>query len=138
MRLENDDVFNTLYNEEFAKIPFIFRFGKKRIKAVLIITAVFIVATLVLSTMFFETRSYESIETLPGRSLHFTNYNYAYLIAMIITGIVVILLTGWMALSMLFERRAFAKASNLANMIYLSERHKAEIDHQNWKMHNPY
>ena len=138
MRLENDDVFNTLYNEEFAKIPLIFKFGKKRIKAVLIITAVFIVATLVLSTMFFESRTAASIDTLPGYSLHFNNYNYAYLIAMIITGLVVILLTGWMALSMLFERRAFAKASNLANMIYLSERHKAEIDHQNWKMHNPY
>ena len=138
MRLENDDVFNTLYNEEFAKIPVIFRFGKKRIKAVLIITAVFIVATLVLSTMFFESRTAASIDTLPGYSLHFNNYNYAYLIAMIITGLVVILLTGWMVLSTLFEKRAFAKASNLANMIYLSERHKAEIDHQNWKMHNPY
>ena len=138
MRLENDDVFNTLYNEEFAKIPLIFKFGKKRIKAVLIITAVFIVATLVLSTMFFESRTAASIDTLPGYSLHFNNYNYAYLIAMIITGLVVILLTGWMVLSTLFEKRAFAKASNLANMIYLSERHKAEIDHQNWKMHNPY
>lgn len=138
MRLENDDVFNTLYNEEFAKIPSVFRFGKKRIRVVLIITVVLIVATLVLSTMFFESRSSASIDTLPGYSLHFTNYNYAFLIAMIITAVLVALLTCWMVLSTLFEKRAFAKASNLANMIYLSERHKAEVDHQNQKMLRPF
>ena len=32
MMLENDDNFNTIYDVEFEKIPFIFRFGKKRAK----------------------------------------------------------------------------------------------------------
>lgn len=69
MKLENDQVFNMLYEEEFNKIPYIFRFG------------------------------------LAGIGL-------------------------W------FEQRAFKKASNLANMIFLSERHKVEMRFQEWKMKN--
>ena len=138
MRLENDDVFNTLYNEEFSKIPRLFRFNRKRFKIVMIIMIIFITATLTLSTLFSETRTGANFETASGYSIYYDKFNFAYLIAMLITALIVALLAGWMTISYLYEKRAFAKASKLANMIYLSERHKAEIDHQNWKMHNPY
>jgi hypothetical protein len=45
--------------------------------------------------------------------------------------IVIVVLTLWMVITELLERRAFAKASRLANMIYLSERHRDEVRRQN-------
>jgi hypothetical protein len=61
----------------------------------------------------------------------FNEYEYGYLYAFIIVMIVIVVLTLWMVITELLERRAFAKASRLANMIYLSERHRDEVRRQN-------
>ena len=136
MRLENDNVFNELFDEEFNKIPFIFRFGKMRIKVVAITTVVLAVASLILWSVFYSTGETVTMPSYGGYEMRFNVYNNAYLVAMIITCSLVIILSAWMVVSTWFERRAFKKASNLANMIYLSERHKMELRRQDWKMQN--
>ena len=141
MRLENDQIFNELYEEEFNKIPFLFRFGRKRFKVVLITTIVLFVSMLILKSVFYSTGKAEVIEApfspvTTGSQMVVNMYNNGVLIAVIIVGIVVVLLAFWMFIAKQFEKRAFRKATKLANMIYLSERHKQAVDWSNWKMQN--
>ena len=141
MRLENDDNFNFLYNEEFEKIPFLFRFSKRRYKIALIVMLVLFVATLVLITVFYSTRYTIKIPTLIPQSTtesyqYVSYYKFEYMVATLLTGLLTALIAGWMTIAKLLEKRAFKKASNLSNMIFLSERHKLEVEWQNWKMQN--
>lgn len=141
MRLENDKVFNELYDEEFDKIPFLFRFGRIRFKVVIITTIVLFVSMLILTSVFFSTGKAEVIDApispiTTGSQMIVNFYNNGVLIAVIIVGLVVALLALWMFIGKWFERRAFRKATNLANMIFLSERHKTELKWQDWKMNN--
>ena len=141
MRLENDNVFNELYEEEFNKIPFLFRFSRKRFKVVIITTIVLFVSMLILTSVFYSTGKAEVIDApfspiTTGSQMVVNMYNNGVLVAVIIVGIVVALLAFWMFIAKQFEKRAFRKATNLANMIYLSERHKQAVDWSNWKMQN--
>ena len=141
MRLENDQVFNELYEEEFNKIPFLFRFSRKRFKVVIITTIVLFASMLILTSVFYSTGKAEVIEApfspiTTGSQMVVNMYNNGVLVAVIIVGIVVALLAFWMFIAKQFEKRAFRKATNLANMIYLSERHKQAVDWSNWKMQN--
>ena len=141
MRLENDQVFNELYEEEFNKIPFLFRFSRKRFKVVIITTIVLFASMLILTSVFYSTGKAEVIEApfspiTTGSQMVVNMYNNGVLVAVIIVGIVVALLAFWMFIAKQFEKRAFRKATNLANMIFLSERHKQAVDWSNWKMQN--
>ena len=141
MRLENDQVFNELYEEEFNKIPFLFRFSRKRFKVVIITTIVLFASMLILTSVFYSTGKAEVIDApispiTTGSQMIVNMYNNGVLVAVIIVGIVVALLAFWMFIAKQFEKRAFRKATNLANMIYLSERHKQAVDWSNWKMQN--
>ena len=141
MRLENDQVFNELYEEEFNKIPFLFRFSRKRFKVVIITTIVLFVSMLILTSVFYSTGKAEVIEApfspiTTGSQMVVNMYNNGVLVAVIIVGIVVALLAFWMFIAKQFEKRAFRKATNLANMIFLSERHKQAVEWSNWKMQN--
>ena len=137
MRLENDDNFNFLYNEEFAKIPFLFRFSRKRCTVAMIIMFVSFAAGLVLTSFFYASGESMRFNTVRGyESLPITVYNNNYMLAAVICFAITVLFSGWMVIAKLFEKRAFAKATQLNNMIFLSERHKLEVDWQNWKMNN--
>ena len=141
MRLENDKVFNELYDEEFNKIPFLFRFGQKRFKVSLVIMIVAFIGMCILTSVFFNTGRAEVIQApisvlSTGSQMMVNTYEYGYLIAAIVCGLVAILFSLWMVISRQFERRAFRKATNLANMIFLSERHRTELKWQDWKMNN--
>ncbi len=132
MGLDNDKVFQELFDEQVAKTPALFRVNRKRRKVQLIILGVlaFIAVTLILT--FYDTGRYERIETaVTGRGFGFNNYEYGYLTAFIVVMVIIVVLALWMVITELFEKRAFAKASRLANMIYLSERHRDEIRRQN-------
>ena len=141
MRLENDQVFTELYEEEFNKIPFLFRFSRKRFKVVIITTIVLFASMLILTSVFYSTGKAEVIEApfspiTTGSQMVVNMYNNGVLVAVIIVGIVVALLAFWMFIAKQFEKRAFRKATNLANMIFLSERHKQAVEWSNWKMQN--
>ena len=137
MRLENDKNFTFLYDEEFAKIPFIFRFTKRRYMTVLIVMGVLILSVFVLTTVFYNTAETVVFDTAIGyESLPVNTYDNRFLVALIICAVIVAVMAGWMLISRWFERRAFRKATELSNMIFLSERHRAEIEWQNWKMEN--
>ena len=141
MRLENDDNFNFLYNDEFEKIPFLFRFTGKRYKIALIVMIVFFAAMLVLITVFYSTQTTELVPSvLPqstvGSYQYVSDYKYGYMVATLICGISAALIAGWMTCAKLLEKRAFKRASKLSNMIFLSETHKLNVEWQNWKMQN--
>ena len=132
MRIENDEVLNELYDEEFEKIPVLFRFSKKRYIVTVCIACALIVATLVLIILLHETSSKEVIETVPGMLYHseMNMYNIGLAIALFFVGaglaVSMILIIGakW------FENRAFKKAANLAHKIQMAEELKEKT---RWK-----
>jgi surface polysaccharide O-acyltransferase-like enzyme len=129
MGLDTDNVFQELFDEQTSKIPVLFRMNKKRRKVQLIILSVLAVFAVILLVTFYSTGRYEQLES--DRGPGFNDYDYEYLIAFIVVMVVTAVLSLWMVIAELLEKRAFAKASRLANMIYLSERHRNEIRRQN-------
>lgn len=112
MRLENDNVLNELYDEEFGKIPFIFRFSRK----------LFIIAFLTICILLFTTVAL--IFAFYGN----VNSQGNITTALLFTGVALCLLVVWVIIGKLFEDRAFKKASHLAQMIHISE-HRLEMRH---------
>ena len=135
--MENDNNFTFLFNEQFEKIPFLFRFSKKRFIRALITIGVFFIAGMIFLSFFNDSAEYITTPSLDGvHTFGFNDYNYVYLILMILCFVVIALIAGWMTLAKVFENRAFKKATNLSNMIYLTERHRVELEWQEWKMNN--
>lgn len=135
--MENDNNFTFLFNEQFEKIPFLFRFSKKRFFGALITIGVFFIAGMIFLSFFNDSAEYITTPSLDGvHTFGFNDYNYVYLILMILCFVVIALIAGWMTLAKVFENRAFKKATNLSNMIYLTERHRVELEWQEWKMNN--
>ena len=131
MRLENDITFNTLFEEEYDKIPRIFRLNRKLSKIALIIIVVFIAGATFCLSRFYASGEYVTMPSAAGYEMGFNVYDNRYMVGMIVCLLIVIVLSGWLTIGVLFEKRAFAKATRLSNMIYLSERHRNEIKRQN-------
>ena len=136
MRLENDKEFNFLFEEEYKKIPWIFRWSQKRFIGALIFMGVCFVAAMIFLALFNDSAEYVTMPSFGGYEMGFNDYNYAFLIAMIICFAVIAVMAAWMVLSKLLENRAFKKATELNNMIFLTERHRVEMEWQKWKMEN--
>lgn len=110
MRLENDNVLNELYDEEFGKIPFIFRFSRKLFIIAFVTICILLFTTVALIFAFYgNANSQGNITT-----------------ALLFTGVALCLLVVWVIIGKLFEDRAFKKASHLAQMIHISE-HRLEM-----------
>ena len=136
MSIENDNNFNFLFNEQFEKIPLLFRFSRKRFIASIIVMAVSFLAGMVFMRLFYDSGEYVSVPSLGGYTFGFNEYNYVFLILMIVCFAIIALIAGWIVLSKMFEQRAFKKATELSNMIFLTQRHKRAVEWSNWKMHN--
>ena len=138
MRLENDDVFNGYYQMEFDRIPYIFRFGRKRIKVMFSVLIVFIVATCATWSIFYSTK--ESHYIAPAKAGYepvcINSYDYRILIVAIVLAILVMLISLWMTLSLVYERKAFAKATDLAARLNIEREEKVRERFQEWKLHN--
>ncbi len=136
MRLENDDYFNFLFNEEFEKIPFLFRWSRTRFISATIIAGVHFICAMIFLALFNDSSEYVVVPTAPGYNFGFNDYNYTFLILMIACVTVIAILAGWMVISKWFEKRAFEKASKLSAMISISERRRNGEIWQRWKMEN--
>lgn len=137
MSIENDKNFTFLFNEEFDKIPLLFRFSKRRFIASLIIMGISFIAGMVFLGLFYDSAEYIQVPTMGGtHSFGFNDYNYTYMYLMILCFIILAVFAGWITLSKVFEQRAFKKATQLSNMIFLTERHKRAVEWSNWKMQN--
>ena len=134
--MENDNNFNFLFNEQFEKIPLLFRFSRKRFIASIIVMAVSFLAGMVFMRLFYDSGEYVSVPSLGGETFGFNEYNYVFLILMIVCFAVIALIAGWIVLSKMFEQRAFKKATELSNMIFLTQRHKRAVEWSEWKMNN--
>lgn len=105
MEMTNDQVFDFIFEEEFNKIPFIFRFSRRRVKITGVILGILVLGMCVTSTM---------LEDING----FT----AVIVAALLTAVV----AGWMSLAIAFEKKAFAKASAFTYKYSISERERMQ------------
>lgn len=117
MSIDNDDVFSFILDEEFNKIPFIFRFSKRRIKIGLGIMGAGFAAMCILST---------AVNWIDGAT--------AIIAAAAFTAIV----AGWMSIAVRFEKRAFSNASSLAYRYRIAEQERSFYRCQNYKLLNKY
>lgn len=131
MKIENDNVLNELFEEEFEKIPFLFRFSRKRIIIMLSIMCALIISTIVLIVLFYRSGNYELSSTLPGfiyqKSIRV--YDKRLGIGLFISGAALVITILMMLAGKWFEERAFKKASILANKISIAER---EAENNRW------
>ena len=139
--MENDDIFTFLYNDEYEKLPKLFKFTRKRYKIVLTIMLILLPATCILTTVFYNTCKTELVPSILQQSSVGTyqlinTYEYGFLYAALICAIVIALLGAWMLLARTYERRAYKRASNLSNMYYLEERHRQARIWSDWKSQN--
>lgn len=131
MGLDNDTVFNELFEEQYDKIPKIFRLNRKISKIAIIIIVVFIAGASIFLNLWYNSGEYITTPSVGGYEMGFNVYNNSYMVGMIICLLIVILIAGWLTIGVIYERRAFKKASYLSNMIFLSERHRDEVRRQN-------
>ena len=69
MRMENDDNFNFLFNEEFEKIPFVFRFSKKRLIVVVAIMVIAIASATIFLNLFYDSAVYVTVPSIDAALL---------------------------------------------------------------------
>ena len=131
MGLDNDQVFNELFQEQYEKIPPFFKLSKKGLKISFIVLGVLLAIALTILSAFYKTAQTVVESSLPGYERVYNTYDYRILVAFIIVALIFMLYAAWLVIVELFEKRAFKKASRLANMIYLSERHRDEVRRQN-------
>ena len=139
--MENDKNFNFLFNEAFEKIPWLFRFSRRRYKAAIIVMIVSFVIMLIMTTVFYNSVQTEIVpsalpSTTVGSYTSVNTYEYRWLIPVFVFAGIAVIISGWILISRELEKRAFRKAADLSNRIFLSERHRMEVEWQNWKMNN--
>ena len=110
MELTNDEVFDFIFHEEYAKIPFIFRFSRRRAKIVGAILGVLVLGLCVTTHI---------LTSMSG------------ITSVIIAAVLCVLVAGWMQLASLFEERALKKASQFTYKYSIAERemsrHRVDI-----------
>jgi TRAP-type C4-dicarboxylate transport system permease small subunit len=138
MRIENDEVFNAYFAMEFDRIPFVFRFGKKRLKVMVPVLIFLIVLMCVSWSVFYSTQESHYISPpLDGyEPICINSYDYRILAVTIVAAILVFLVSLWMVISELYERRAFAKATDLTARLTIDRQERAKEIYQDWKLHN--
>ncbi len=103
MEMTNDQVFDFIFEEEFNKIPYLFRFSRRRVKITAVILGVLVFGMCVTTTI---------LKSMNGVT------------AVIIAALLTALVAGWMSLAIAFEKRAFAKASAFTYKYSISERER--------------
>ena len=115
MTNDNDEIFNFILDEEFNKIPFLFRFNRRRVKITLGIMGAGIAAMCICST---------AAKCIDGA------------IAIIASAAFTAIIAGWMSLAVAFEKRAFSRASSFVFRYSVSEREKSFSRAQSCKLLN--
>ena len=105
MEMTNDQVFDFIFEEEFNKIPYLFRFSRRRVKISAVILGVLVVGMCATTTV-----------------LHSVNGVTAVIVAAVLTAIV----AGWMSLAIAFEKRAYARASAFTFKYSIAERERSQ------------
>ena len=138
MGLETDQVFNDLFQEQYEKIPRCFRLSKKGLKISFVVLGVLITIAMILLSVFYSTGKTVSVPSAIGYEMVYNTYDYRFMVAFAIIMTIFTVYTAWLVIVELFEKRAFKKASRLAAMIYLSEKHRDEVRRQNDRLFKRY
>ena len=129
MRLENDKVFNELFDEQFGNIPFVFRFSRRRFIATLAVMGLLLLAVVVFIVLFYHSGNYDE-----NMGVNF--YDNRYITGTIISAVLLALTALWVLVSRWYEQRAFIKANYLSSMIHQSEETRNRAIWNNWKAEN--
>ena len=138
MGLETDQVFNDLFQEQYEKIPRCFRLSKKGLKISFVVLGVLITIAMILLSVFYSTGKTVVEKSFAGYDRFYNTYDYRFMVAFAIIMTIFTVYTAWLVIVELFEKRAFKKASRLAAMIYLSEKHRDEVRRQNDRLFKRY
>lgn len=117
MSYSKDEVFDMLYNDEFSKIPYVFRFGKLRIRIVIGLLVMFCAASCIFPVILL------AMHIPGGLSALITFASFTAGIA------------AWMVIALAFEKRAFRKASVLSYRYHVYENERAEERLRKWRLH---
>ena len=135
MSIDNDELLNELLDDEYGRIPFLFRINNRITKIAFAVMGVFVVAAMVFIWLFYDSGKYELLPVgIETYSLGVNIFNNSYMVYAILCLVVVIIIAGWLLLVQYFEKQAFAKASNLANRVHFAELRRKEIKRQEEKM----
>lgn len=98
----------------------------------------FIVAMCITTSIFYETKQEIVLPaTAAGyEPVRVATYNYGILTVAIVFAVIVVLLSIWMVLSKIYEKRAFAKATDLSARLNEYEIQRKREIFQDWKLHN--
>ena len=132
-----EDITDERFQMEFDRIPYIFRFGRKRVKVMVPVLIVLVAAMCVFWSIFYSTKESTYIKpALEGyEPVCINSYDYKYLIITIIAAVLVVLVSLWMVLSTVYEKKAFAKASDTSARLRIDQQEKVREELQNWKLH---
>ena len=138
MRLENDEVFNAYYAMEFDRIPFLFRFGRKRLKVMIPVLIFLIVLMCVSWSIFYSTKESRLVSApVDGfEPIYINSYDYRILVVTIVAAVLVFVVALWMVISEIYERKAFAKATDLTARLTIDRQERVREIYQDWKLHN--
>ncbi|MBP5654218.1 MAG: hypothetical protein J6X33_01765 [Clostridiales bacterium] len=136
MNDEYEEIFGFVFQEELAKIPAIFKPGRKLIKVMLVILGVLILGILITVTLYYRTADYGPIKNIGGTDIQVVTYDNRVLVVQIILAVLTALISGWLIISKAMEKRAHRKATTFSAMAYQTQRHRQELKWQEWKMNN--
>jgi len=129
----DDNNFDFLYAEEVSKIPSVFRCGKKRFIAAIIIMVISLGFGLYFQYLLSNTVDLVQTPPVDGYVTGFVDFNYTYLLLTFASYLVLALTILWLVVSRLYDKQAYSKAAKLATMVFLNQRHKMLVT---WKQGN--
>ena len=127
----NDQLLNELLDEEYRKIPSLFKMSKLTAKIAIAAIGIFFVLSMMFIVFFYNSGSYEQIPTAgSGYSMGVNIYNDDFIKYAIICLAVVIVVAFWLFMVQYYEKRAYAKASNFASKMHYAELQRKEEKRQ--------
>lgn len=127
MSIDNDSLLNEMLDEEYRKIPVLFKMSKLTARIAIAAIGIFFVLSMMFIVFFYNSGSYEQLPTAgTGYSMGVNLYNNDYLKYAIICLAVVIVVAFWLFMVQYYEKRAFAKASNFASKMHYAELQRKE------------
>ena len=136
MNDEYEEIFGFVFQEELAKIPAVFKPGTKLIKVMLIVLAVLVIAMIVTVSIYYRTAEYGAVKNIRGMAIQVVTYDNRVLVLQIALAVITVLISGWLVISKALEKRAYRKATTFSAMAYQTQRHRQELQWQEWKMNN--
>lgn len=127
MNIDNDQFLNELLDEEYRKIPSLFKLSKITARIATAAIGVFFVLSMMFIVFFYNSGSNEMMPQGDNAySMSIDLYNNEFIKYAVLCLAVVIVIAFWLFMVQYYEKRAYAKASDFASRIHHVEMQKKE------------